>query len=106
MCSGWHEVDNWPLVCYVISERAQSDTFSVPYFISDSIEPCTSMADGRVYSSKAALRATYKASGNPQGESYVEVGNAPIREAPAPDVKQHKSSVRESLQKAKSMVGL
>lgn len=38
-------------------------------------QPVKSMADGRYYSSKAGLRATYRPSGNPQGESYVEIGN-------------------------------
>lgn len=42
---------------------------------SDSQEPTMSMADGKMYTSKAAMRESYKASGNPQGETYVEVGD-------------------------------
>lgn len=52
-----------------------SDAIPVPHFISDTMEPTQSMADGRFYTSKAAMRATYKPSGNPQGVSYAEVGN-------------------------------
>jgi len=46
-----------------------------PMVISDGIEPTESMADGQVYTSKTALRRTYRADGNPQGREYVEVGN-------------------------------
>lgn len=50
-------------------------------------QPVKSMADGKYYSSKAALRSTYKPSGNPQGESYIEVGNEtqPIAAKPKRD---------------------
>lgn len=43
----------------------------------DEQEPLLSMADGKMYTSKAAMRASYKASGNPQGKEYVEVGDDP-----------------------------
>lgn len=59
------------------------------------------MADGRTYSSKSALRATYKPNGNPQGESYVEVGNEPIREPP-----KQKSTVMESMKRVKEKMGI
>ncbi|MEZ2132699.1 MULTISPECIES: hypothetical protein [unclassified Sinorhizobium] len=104
-CGCWHQTDNWPSACSVIPERAASDTLPVPYFISDSIEPLQSMADGRYYSSKAALRATYRPSGNPDGVSYVEVGNEPIR-TPKKDTASHAKSVRESLQMAKERIGI
>ena len=41
----------------------------------DEQEPLVSMADGKVYTSKAAMRESYKASGNPQGIEYTEVGD-------------------------------
>lgn len=37
-------------------------------------EPVQSMADGKYYSSPAALERTYKADGNPQGVEYLCVG--------------------------------
>lgn len=61
-------------------------------------QPVKSMADGNYYSSKAALRATYRPSGNPQGESYIEVGNekAPIADRP----KRDDSAITTTLHKA------
>lgn len=44
-------------------------------YTGDEQEPTLSMADGKIYTSKAAMRASYKPSGNPQGESYIEVGD-------------------------------
>lgn len=41
----------------------------------DEQEPTLSMADGKMYTSKSAMRASYKPSGNPQGASFVEVGD-------------------------------
>lgn len=42
---------------------------------SDEQEATLSMADGKMYTSKAAMRESYKATHNPQGVNYVEVGN-------------------------------
>lgn len=41
----------------------------------DETEPLRSMADGKIYTSKAAMRESYKASNNPRGKEFVEVGN-------------------------------
>ncbi|WP_278368654.1 hypothetical protein [Acetobacter orientalis] len=46
-----------------------------PMLITDTIEPMQSMADGKFYTSKHALRRTYRADGNPQGKEFIEVGN-------------------------------
>ncbi|GAB6854048.1 hypothetical protein [Asaia astilbis] len=53
---------------------ARSD-LPCPMIISDTIDPTESMADGNTYTSKTALRRTYRPDGNPQGREYVEVGN-------------------------------
>jgi len=101
VCGDWHSVESWPSACYVVDTRAKSDTIPVPFFISDTIEPLVSMADGRTYSSKAALRSTYRASGNPDGVNYVEVGNEPIREPP-----KQQSTVTETLKRVKEKLSL
>lgn len=64
--------------------------------------PVQSMADGRYYTSRSALRATYKASGNPQGVEYVEVGNDPARLRPPEPVKPDVRGVTEAIQKAEA----
>lgn len=82
-------------------ERARSD-LPRPMIISDHIDEVQSMADGRTYSSKAALRATYKASGNPDGVNYVELGNEKLSPPPIKNV----GSVKDSIVKAKQRLGI
>jgi hypothetical protein len=64
-------------------------------------KPVRSMADGKVYTSKSALRRSYKASGNPQGVTYTEVGDDPARlrqpEKPKADEKGIKDAVDRTL---------
>lgn len=66
--------------------------------VNDTMEPVKSMADGNYYTSKAALRATYKPSGNPQGQSYTEVGNEKPTGLVKP--KSDEAGIQKSLQKA------
>ena len=73
---------------------------------SDSQEPLTSMADGKVYTSKAAMRESYKAGNNPKGVNYVEVGNDtdyidPTKRQPAAPKKQ---DFLESIEKAEAAI--
>ena len=42
---------------------------------SDEQEPTLSMADGKMYTSKAKMRESYKPGGNPQGATFVEIGD-------------------------------
>jgi len=62
--------------------------------------PVRSMADGKLYTSKSALRRSYRASGNPRGVQYDEVGNDPARfrqpDPPKPDPK----AVNDSIERA------
>ena len=77
-----------------------------PMVISDAMEPAQSMADGKVYTSKAAIRATYKPSGNPAGESFVEVGNDPAMLKTKPKPKPDRQAVKAAVGKAFSRAGL
>jgi hypothetical protein len=61
--------------------RHASD-FPCPMIIKDTIEPVRSMADGKMYDSMSSLRRTYRADGNPQGQEYIEVGDAPMKGKP------------------------
>jgi len=100
ICMVWHDVESWPPKCVSIRSSARSDDLPVPNVITDSIEPVQSMADGRYYSSKAALRATYKPSGNPQGESYIEVGNEATKPYTPPQPKIETAGIDAALHKA------
>jgi hypothetical protein len=78
---------------------------AAPLIKGDTIEPTRSMADGKFYTSKAALRATYKPSGNPKGERYIEVGDQDITKhvkPPEPDAK----AIRDAADRALSQVGI
>lgn len=71
-----------------------------PMVIGDTMDPVQSMLDGKLYDSKRALRATYRAAG------VTEVGKDPSiyrkKARPKPDRK----AIRESIGKAFSRAGL
>lgn len=49
---------------------------ATPRIIADAFDrPVQSMANGRWYESKRALAASHKASGNPHGQDFIELGN-------------------------------
>lgn len=78
ICMAWHDTDRWPLKCVSVTRRARSDAFPIPMLIRDFDEPVQSMADGNWYTSKRALAATHKASGNPHGQDFIELGNEQV----------------------------
>lgn len=78
-------------------ERDSRSNLPGPRVISDCIE-IKSMVDGQIYTSKAALRAGYRAQG------YIEVGNEELKPAPKPQ--PDKKAVRETAAKALSQVGV
>lgn len=71
-----------------------------PMLIRDEMPPVKSMADGKMYDSKAAIRAEYKRLG------FVEVGDDPARFRQKPKVEPDRTEIRETLEKAKSRVGV
>lgn len=72
----WYTLENGRSVYRAVPHAPVArSSFPIPYMQFDRIEPVQSMADGKTYDSLSALRATYKAGGNPQGKDYVEVGN-------------------------------
>lgn len=106
VCSSWHDLDEpWPLECYPKRDTARSD-LPMPMIRLDTTEPLRSMADGKVYTSKAAMRASYKASGNPQGIEYTEVGDDKsfVTPAPKPLKRADRKSVREAVERGKADV--
>lgn len=77
----------------VKAEPKRSD-IPAPMIIGDHIEPVQSMASGKMYDSKSALRSEYKAMG------FVEVGNDAARLQPKPKEKPDRTSIRDSVKKA------
>lgn len=68
----WYVFDNGRSYHRPIDAQEQSERG--PMIISDTMEPIMSHADGKVYSSKAALYQSYKPEGNPQGVRYECIG--------------------------------
>ena len=65
-----------------------------PRICIDTMAPVQSMLDGKMYDSKSALRATYKAAG------VIEVGNDPSRFAQRKKPKIDRRKVRDTIEKA------
>jgi hypothetical protein len=60
-------------------------------------EPVQSMADGKHYTDKAALARSHRASGNPQGVDYVELGNESASTVGyVPDQAQRRRDVKQA----------
>lgn len=76
MTFAWFNCGNGRQVYRRVPEpvKTRSDLPS-PMFISDTQDEMQSMADGKFYTSKAAMRATYKADGNPHGVEFTELGH-------------------------------
>lgn len=67
----------------------------------DEQEPLVSMADGKTYTSKAAMRESYKAKNNPQGVNYVELGNE-SRTANPVKRKPDRAGIKDAVERAAS----
>ncbi|QIG75004.1 hypothetical protein EVC14_006 [Rhizobium phage RHph_I3_18] len=92
-CSKWHDVEEWPVECYRVP-AARSDTFPVPNFISDHMEPLEHPLTGKFYTSKREFSAITRERG------YEEVGNDPARLRPRPKPKADRKAIKDSVQKA------
>lgn len=102
-CGDWHDRHDWP-----DNHRRPDEGLWAPTVISDNQPPIQSMVDGKVYDSKAALRATYRPSGNKEGKYYSEVGNDPSILNPKPFVKPKpdRKAIKAAVGKAFSRAGL
>lgn len=80
-----------------IRHRGARSGFPCPMVIRDNIDGLQSMADGRVYDSKSALRRSYTADGNPQGRDYTEIGGGEIE--PAGMASPDKTAIRNTVEK-------
>lgn len=79
------------------AEKLARSKLPFPMVVSDYVE-VKSMVDGKMYSSKAALRQSYRSQG------YVEVGNESFKEPRKP--KPDRKAIRNSVGKALNRVGI
>lgn len=72
---------------------------------SDDQEPLVSMADGQTYTSKAKMRESYKASNNPRGKEFIEVGDDPKYLKPTHNPQQpRKEDIAKAYDKAEAAI--
>ena len=76
------------------SPPAARSSLPFPMVITDDMDPVQSQLDGKFYTSKAMLRATYRAAG------VVEVGNDPSRLTPPKRKPPDRKAIRETVDKA------
>lgn len=100
VCGGWHGLgDPWPEDCADHFGARAAQAASV---ISDEMPPVRSGADGKLYTSKSAIRRSYKPSGNPQGIRFVELGNNHADGPGRPTQPDTSAAVHASLERALS----
>lgn len=80
--------------------------FPTPMVVGDSQDPLRSMADGKMYTSKSAMRRSYRADGNPEGVEFTEVGNDAARFKPKPKPQVDEAKIEASIGKAISRAKL
>lgn len=101
-CRGWHDLDEpWPHNCRDEPNWNHAD-FATPLLIRDEMPPTQSMVDGKIYTSKSALRATYMPDGNKDGIRYVELGNEPQRFERKAKPKVSRKEIRDTIRKAQA----
>lgn len=98
VCDGWHDLaEPWPAACYKPRTDKRS-SLPAPMLNLDTMDPVQSQVDGKLYDSKATLRATYKAAG------VVEVGNDQARNKPFKRKPIDTKANVEAIQKARAKV--
>lgn len=78
----------------------------MPAIIGDEMPPTQNMVDGKHYTSKAAMRATYRPSGNAEGARFGEVGNDPAMFRRPSKPKPDRAAVKAAVGRAFSRAGL
>lgn len=107
MTFAWFDVGDGRRVFRRIPEPVETRSdLPCPMLIRDELDqPLQSMADGKWYTSKSALRSTYLPSGNPHGKRFVEVGTEYDKpDYRPPDPKIDDQGITQALQKAMARV--
>jgi len=73
---GFLNLDTGLVEPYAYREYTTDNPAPLPrIYTGDETEPLRSMVDGKMYTSKAAMRESYRAQNNPRGTEFVEVGD-------------------------------
>lgn len=100
----WFDLGNGRKIFRAVPERTDASKSSLPspYFVTDTIPETRSMADNKLYTSKKAMRASYKAENNPAGVDYIEIGNEPMAEFKRPE--RDRAGDRAAIERAIDLV--
>jgi hypothetical protein len=87
--------------CVLVEDAAplrnpKPSDLACPMVIADTMAPVQSMLDGKMYDSKAAIRATYRAAG------VTEVGNDAQRFRPRPKPQLERGAIKATIEKAEA----
>lgn len=77
--------------------RGIRSDLAAPRIVRPFAQPVQSMANGKWYDNPADLAKSHRASGNPHGVDFVEIGNDPLPAPTAPqktDIRQIKEDIR------------
>lgn len=78
--------------------RGPRSDLACPQIMKPFAEPVQSMADGKYYTSKTELARTYRASGNPSGQEFIELGTETAKATEyVPDAQERRAHVREAI---------
>ncbi|MFZ5676319.1 MAG: hypothetical protein ACOZAM_25445 [Pseudomonadota bacterium] len=77
-----------------------------PALIGDEMPATQNMVDGKLYTSKSSMRATYRPSGNAEGVSFTELGNDPAMFVRPSKPKPDRTAIKASVGRAFSRAGL
>lgn len=100
----WHTLSDGRQVYKKMEEwHDRRSSLPIPYFRQDSIDPVRGM-DGRMHDTLSGYRRTLRADGNPQGESYTEIGNEETKAYVAPefDRKSRRNDIKRAIADVKN----
>lgn len=75
----WFDIGGRKVFRRVREREDRRSELPTPMLIRDFAEPVQSMANGKWYTSKRGLAASHKASGNPHGQDFIELGNEEMK---------------------------
>lgn len=95
----WIEIAPGRRVFRTVRTRSEGRSdLACPNLIRDFDEPVQSCADGKFYSSKAALSRSARAAHNPHGMDFIELGNEELPWVEhVPDAQKRRQDVAEAM---------
>ena len=91
-CEEFHDKYAWP-----DNHRKPGEAIAAPMVVRDEMDPVQNQHDGKYYTSKRAIRASYLPSGNKEGVRLIELGNEKQKRE---RIKPDRKAIHDAVQKA------